>query len=217
MYSSIAVLDTRTGALSTAGRPHRKFPAASVVKTMIATRILLQGEMSGENEALARLMITKSDNDAAYDLYSKVGGDGLLPWIARHYRIHRLGEPPAYAGFWGSTRITAAGMAHFYAAVRADPIVWPWLSRAMHDHEPVSSAGEPNDFGLAALRSTAVKNGWNELDDKAHPDDAEINTTGFVDHDRYAVAILSEGPASYYFVRGEQIVTAEARLLFPAR
>lgn len=216
MDSAVAVLDTRSGALVTAGDPDREFASASVVKTMIAARVLLNGQMSGRDETLAYTMITKSDNDDADALYPQVGGDGLLPWLARHYGITGLGAAPAFPGFWGSTRITAGGLVRFYAAVRADPRVWPWLSNAMHHHQPVTTAGEPNDFGLAAAApSAAVKNGWNVYRNKAHPKGASINSTGFVDHDRYAVAILSEGPDELYFLGGQRIVTGQAKLLFP--
>lgn len=217
MTSGIAVLDTRTGSLHTSGRARRYFASASVVKTLIATRLLLAGKMRGRNAELARAMITRSDNAAAWTLYPKVGRDRLLPWVARHYKIRRLGARPSMRGIWGSTRITARGMVRFYAAVRADPKVWPWLSRAMHAYHRLSSAGEPNAFGIAAAaRKSAVKNGWDVDRDVKAPSNAIINSTGFVQGDRYAVAILAEGPGYLYFRRGEHIVTREARILLPA-
>jgi N-acetylmuramoyl-L-alanine amidase len=121
-------------------------------------------------------------------------------------------------GIWGSTQITAAGLVRFYAAVKRDAAVWPWLSRAMHDYQPLSAAGEPNAFGLAAADpSAAVKNGWDTNRDVAHPTNAIVNSTGYVDGDRYAVAILSEGPGSLYLQGGEAIVTDEAKTLFAPR
>jgi hypothetical protein len=44
---------------------------------------------------------------------------------------------------------------------------------------------------------------------------AQINTTGFVDRDRYAVAIFSRGPTSLYYRAGERIVSDEARAIAP--
>ncbi|WP_375493720.1 N-acetylmuramoyl-L-alanine amidase [uncultured Jatrophihabitans sp.] len=218
MSSGIAVLDTRTGRLTTAGNAHREFASASVVKTLIATRLLLTHQMHGHTATLASSMIRRSDNAAAWKLYPKVGRDGLLPWIARHYRINGLGARPAMHGIWGSTRITAVGMARFYARVRRDATVWPWLSKQMHAYSKRSAANEPNAFGLAAAQpSAAVKNGWDTNRDIEHPRNAIINSTGFVDHDRYAVAILAEGPHRLYYRAGEAIVTHEAQLLFPRR
>jgi N-acetylmuramoyl-L-alanine amidase len=182
---------------------------------MIATRLLLAGEMTGHVATLATAMITQSDNDAAWALYPQVGKDGLEPWIAAHYGITGLGGPPSMPGIWGSTQITAAGMVRFYAAVKNDPKVWPWLSNAMHHYQASSSAGEPNAFGLAAADpSAAVKNGWDTNRDPVHPTNAIVNSTGYVVGDRYAVAILSEGPGSLYYTGGEAIVTHEAELLF---
>lgn len=215
MSSGVAVLDTRTGRLVTAGVAQRMFASASVVKTLIATRLLLNHRMHGHTATLASSMIRRSDNAAAWKLYPLVGRDALLPWIARHYRISGLGARPSMPGVWGSTRITAAGLARFYAKVRHDHDVWPWLSHQMHAYARVSAGHEPNAFGLAAAQpSAAVKNGWDTNRDVAHRSNAIINTTGFADHDRYAVAILSEGPHRLYYRAGEAIVTHEAKTLF---
>jgi hypothetical protein len=216
MSSGIAVLDTRTGRLFTAGRAGRRYASASVVKTLIATRLLLTGRMTGRVATLARRMITRSDNAAAWRLYPRVGGDRLLPWIAAHYHLAGLGAPPTMPGVWGSTQITARGLVRFYAAVRGDRVVWPWLGRAMHHYAAYSTAGEPNAWGIAvAAPSAAVKNGWDTDRDVRHPANAIIDTTGLVQHDRFAVAILAEGPHPLYYARGEAIVTREAQRLMP--
>jgi N-acetylmuramoyl-L-alanine amidase len=215
MRSGIAVVDTRTGRTWSAGS-RRFFPSASVVKTMIAARLLLSGRMNATIARQARAMISRSDNDAAWSLYPKVGRDRLLPWLERHYR-DRFGARPAMPGIWGSTRLTATGLVRFYQDVRADHTVWPWLSRAMHAYAATSSAGEPNAFGIAAESPrAAVKNGWDTHRDPAHPNNAIVNSTGFVAHDRYAVAILSEGPGRMYYAPGERVVTGEAARVVPA-
>lgn len=215
MTSGVAVLDTSTNTLYTAGNASGYYASASVVKTLIATRLLLDGQMSGDVDTLATRMIEQSDNDAAWTLYPRVGKDALLPWVERHYGI-AIGAPPTMPGIWGSTQISARGLVRFYAAVRHDPKVWPWLADAMHGYRSRSASGEPNAFGIAAIApSSAVKNGWDTNRDVKAPSNAIVNSTGFVQHDRYAVAILSEGPGSLYVTRGEQIVTDEAELLMP--
>jgi hypothetical protein len=123
MVSGIAVLETRTSRSWTAGAANRLFANASVVKTMIATRLLLEGQMNGGTATLATVMIERSDNDAAWTLYPRVGGDALLPWIAKHYHIADLGAPPSMPGIWGSTQLTATGLVRFYQAVKAHPAV----------------------------------------------------------------------------------------------
>lgn len=213
MRTGIAVVDTETGRVYADGSADHLFRSASVVKTLIAARLILLGKLSGRNRALARLMITESDNAAASTLYPKAGGDRLVPKLAHHYGVRKLGRATRTTGAmrWGTTKLTARGTAKLYAAIRHDPRVWPWLSRTMHAYHRHSSTGEPNAWGLvAASPHAAVKNGW-VLDG----DRAQINSTGFVDHDRFAVAIFSRGPAALYYRRGEAIVSAEARLIAP--
>lgn len=215
MTTGIAVVDTKTGRVYAAGKADHFFQSASVVKTLIATRLILRGKLHGDNRALAYRMITQSDNDAASALYPKAGGDRLVPRLAHHYGVPDLGRPTTTTGEmrWGATKLTARGMAKLYAAIRQDPLVWPWLSRTMHAYQRYSSAGEPNAWGLAAASPhAAVKNGW-VLD--GDPLRAQINTTGFVDHDRFTVAIFSRGPTSLYYRGGEAIVSAEAELIAP--
>ncbi|HEV7206634.1 MAG TPA: IPT/TIG domain-containing protein [Jatrophihabitans sp.] len=216
MSTGIAVLDTRTGRTYSAGNATKRYSGASVVKTLIATRLLLTGRMSGPNASLAWRMITRSDNDAAWDLYPTVGGDALLPWLAAHYRIAGLGARPTMPGTWGSTQLTAIGVARFYAAVVKDRRVWPWLGSAMHHYAARSSEGEPNAWGLAvAAPSVALKNGWATNRDVLHPSNANINSTGVVQGDRFAVALLAEGPPAMYYAKGEAVVSRAAQLLMP--
>jgi hypothetical protein len=216
MATGIGVVDTHTGAVYAAGQSTRMVASASVVKTLIATRLILRGKLHGHNKSLAHIMITGSDNDAAQQLYPKVGGDRLVPLLEKHYHLTRLGAPPLTAGVWGATRLTAAGMAAFYAAVRHDRRVWPWLSAAMHAYHRTSTSGEPNTFGIAAAApKSGVKNGWVLDHEPDRPVRTQINTTGFVDHDRYAVAIFSRGPTSMYYRAGERVVSDEATLVAP--
>ncbi|MGI8761822.1 MAG: serine hydrolase [Jatrophihabitantaceae bacterium] len=216
MTSGVAVLDTATGAITTAGNADGYYASASVAKIFIATRLLLTGQMTGDTAALAEKMITQSDNAAAWTLYPRVGRDALLPWLAAHYGLGGIGAPPTMPGIWGSTQISARGLVRFYAAVRHDPSVWPWLSGALHGYAQASSGGEPNAFGIAvAAPSAALKNGWDTNRDVVHPTNAIVDSTGLVQGDRYAVAILSEGPGTLYYAGGEAIVTQEAMLLLP--
>lgn len=211
MRAGVAVMDLRTKQIWSAGSDRHMFPSASVVKTMIATRLLISGKMHGAVARKAWTMITRSDNAAAWALYPKVGSDHLLPWLEQHYHLPGIGAPPTMHGIWGSTLLTARGMVRFYRAVRDDPLVWPWLLRAMHAYARTSSSGEPNAFGIAAVApKAAVKNGWDVDRDVEHPSNAIINSTGIVGSDHYAVAILAEGAHDLYYAPGERIVTAAA-------
>lgn len=217
MYSGVAILDTRSGALATAGVSSQGFASASVAKVLIAARLLAEGKMTGATAAEAASMITRSDNDAAWALYPKVGKDGLEPWAEAHFGVPGLGGPPSMPGIWGSTQLTATGMVQLYAKLKADPKVWPWLSTHLHHYEQRTKNGEPNAFGFATAEpSAAVKNGWDTNRDPAHPTNAIVNSTGLLGGDRYAVAVFSEGPSSLYYAGGEAIVTHQAELVTAA-
>ena len=65
---AVAVEDLKTGRTWTGGVAGERFTSASVVKTMIATRALLNNRVHGAVLKQAWSMITRSDNDAASSL-----------------------------------------------------------------------------------------------------------------------------------------------------
>ena len=208
--SSVAVIDTQTGKFTGAGDYNSYYASESLVKVFIATRLLMTGQMSGWNETTAYKMITQSDDAAASALYGRTGGDGLITWIKQTFDIPNLGAPPLRSGWWGSTRITAAGMATFYNKVRHRPSVWNWLGNAMHHATRYGSDGVYQFFGIpSATTGFAVKQGWGNDNAAGQP---AYNSTGFVNGDRYAVVILTQG-GSYGSIPG--VLTAQARLLMP--
>ncbi|MGN6608614.1 MAG: hypothetical protein ACTHMS_16590, partial [Jatrophihabitans sp.] len=121
MVAGVAVIDTVTGTLVTAGRSRRAFAAASVAKVLIATRLLLAGRMTGATARQAGRMIRLSDNAAAYALYPQAGGARLVPWLARHYGIADLGGPALQPGVWGPTQLTPVGGGPHNPAPPHDP------------------------------------------------------------------------------------------------
>jgi hypothetical protein len=209
--SGVAVLDTTTGAYWHAGQDTRLFPTESVVKTMIATRLLVEGQMYGATADTAWKMITQSDDSSATALYGRVGGDGLIYWIEHHYGIW-IGEPPSRSGWWGNTHVTAKGLVIFYDKVRHDPKVAPWLLNAMHHATRYGSDGTYQYFGIpSATSGWAVKQGWGTDDDCfCH---TVFNSTGFVSGDRYAVALLTSGGS--YGTHAMDTLTQMARDLMP--
>jgi len=207
----IAVVDTRTGVMYTSGRARVAYLSASVVKVLIAARLLVENRMHGDVRRLAYRMITQSDNDAANQLYPLAGGSTLEPWTERHFHIRGLGGPKTPPGYWGSTRLVPAKLARLYVRYKNNPQVGPWLLNAMHHIHEFSSAGEYQWWGLPpATTNAAVKQGWNT--DFGH---ANVNTTGFVNNDRYAVVMMSRGPTSSYLGPISAMLTHAARLLLP--
>ena len=134
------------------------------MKVFIATRLLLTGQMSGWNSTTAYKMITQSDDASANALYGRTGGDSVITWVMQKLNIPNLGAPPLRPGWWGGTRITAAGMASFYNKVRHLPSVWNWLGNAMHHATPYGSDGVYQFFGIpSATTGFAVKQGYDDL------------------------------------------------------
>jgi len=211
----IAVYDTKLHKFYGSGSYRSTFASESVIKAMIATRLILQGRMHGSTAQRAYKMITQSDDGIASAFYGSVGGDNLINWIKRRYRVPDLGTPPHRAGWWGNTHITAAGLVKFYAKVKWDRRVGPWLINAMHHARKYGSGGTYQFFGLpSATRGAAVKQGWGiDYDDWGRS--ADFNTTGFVNGDRYTVAILARGPARTYGSAIGNALTQTARRLLP--
>lgn len=214
-HIGIAVYDTRSGRVYGGGDDRGTFASESVVKTMIATRLLVQGRMHGTTASRAWRMITRSDDAIASSFYGSVGGDNLINWVKRRYHVWNLGSPPTRANWWGNTHITPRGLVTFYARVKRDRRVGPWLLSAMHHAKPYGSDGTYQFFGLpSATRGAAVKQGWGaDYDDWGRS--ADFNTTGFVNRDRYAVAILARGPIRYYGAAISSMLTHTARRLLP--
>jgi hypothetical protein len=210
----IAVYDTKTGELRGSGYYKSVFASESVVTVFIATRLLVRGVVYGNTERMVYKMITQSDDAIASALYGSVGGDSLINWIKSRYNVPDLGYPPTRPGWWGNTRITPIGIAKLYAKLKRDPKVGPWLINAMHHATKYGSDGVYQFFGLpSATYHPAVKQGWGN--DFNYGSTADFNTTGYVDGDRYAVAILARGPSWTYGAAIGGMLTHVARLLLP--
>lgn len=214
-HVGVAVLDRETGQLYGAGDAAGTFASESVVKVFIATRLLVSGQMHGRTARMAWKMITQSDDAMASALYGRVGGDSLINWVKSHYHIRDLGYPPSEAGWWGNTHITPDGLVRLYAKLGADRRVAPWLLNAMHHAHKYGSDGTYQFFGLpSATHHAAIKQGWG-CDYTPSCREADFNSTGFVDGDRYAVALLVRGPLSTYGSAISRTLTGMARTLLP--
>jgi len=210
--TGVAILDLTTGAYSKAGEDTAAFSSESVVKVLIAARLLQTGQMHGATAATAYRMITASDDAAATALYARAGGDAVVPLVAAHYGIADLGAPLSVPGRWGLIRITARGLVHFYAAVAKDPVAGPWLRNAMSHTSRTAADGTDQFFGLpSAAPGAAVKQGWGH--DGVASGHAVLNSTGYVEGGLVAVAILTSGPAATYDGALARVVTAQAQAL----
>ena len=214
-HVGIAVLDTKTGATYHVGDHAGTFASESVVKVMIATRVYLQGRLKGTTAKRVYKMITQSDDQIASDLYGSVGGDHLITWIKKRFTLPHLGSEPRRAGWWGNTHITPDGMVALYGKLKKMPHWGAWLINAMHHATKHGSDGFYQWFGLrSANAGAAIKQGWGTDYDNWGAG-ADENTTGFVNGNRYAIAILARGPAKTYGTPIGSMLTATAKRLLP--
>jgi hypothetical protein len=191
----VAVADLTRGRIAVAGDPGY-FGTASVVKVLVAAKMLLTGAMRGTDGALAYEMVTRSDDDDCSALWARYGGPSIVTWLGHHYGLD-IGLPNLRSGFWGNTRVTARGLAAFYLAAVRDPAVGPWLADAMAHTTRTAADGTNQYFGIpAAGGGHVIKQGWGTASSgDGYAPDATLNTTGIVTAGatRYAVVILTEG------------------------
>ena len=211
--AAIEVYDRTTGQTFSAGNVNAQFQSASVVKVFIVADLFWTGQMSDPAiAAQAEEMIIKSDDDDADSLYGLVGGDNLVDTVMKKTGITGLAPPPE-ADSWGSTYITAAAMTAFYRYVAADPTIGPWLLNAMAQTAELGADGTNQYFGIpSATTGWKVKQGWVCCEVGV----AGLNTTGFIDNDRYIVVILTQGSPSMYLTYLADTITSVAKTLLPA-
>jgi hypothetical protein len=208
----VAVLDLRTGAFYGSGAVDGSFASASLVKLFIATRVLADGHFSEPGVSdLMWSMITQSDDDAASELYDVVGDEDVIPWVSSRYGITGL-APATIPGWWGLTQVTPRAIVSFYAHMINDQAVAPWLLNAMANVQPNGSDGFYQYFGIPLVtNSWRIKQGWMCCLENV----TRMHSTGIINGDRYAVAMLTEGTTSVYGNFGAQTLTIMAQALLP--
>jgi hypothetical protein len=187
----------------------RRYPAASVVKSMLLaaeTRQLKQaGEgMDSETDSLLTSMITISDNAAADSIYARVGDAGLNA-AAERAGMTRF----TVAGHWGNAQIAAGDMARFFADLdRQYPRQFREYAKGL-----LGSVTEPQRWGLPVVAgdrwAVRLKGGW-------LPDHALVHQAAEL-HERdgsrsLAVVVLTDDQPSFEY-GVETVETVAARLL----
>jgi hypothetical protein len=152
--AALAVVDT-TGRL----RGYRSgvtYTSASVVKAMLLVQYLrTHDELEDGMRSTLRLMITQSDNDAAYRTYATVGGSGLRRLARRTgMRDFSPGADVLYS------RITAADQARFFARLD-DYLPSGWRAFA---HRLLAHVVSSQTWGIAEVArprwTVLFKSGW---------------------------------------------------------
>ncbi|GHH83028.1 serine hydrolase [Streptomyces capitiformicae] len=113
--ASVALYDRKTG-IACAYDENRQQDAASVIKPVILGALLFhsKGPLTGEDDTLARKMITASDNAAATTLWKKLS-DLTNPSAPNPVKIQEFLDAAGMKntildkeGFWGLSQVTAA-------------------------------------------------------------------------------------------------------------
>ena len=210
VLAAVYDLDTRQTWNLGQGPPQ---PEASVVKVEILEALLVQRGHDGltrRQAALARLMIERSDNNAATDLWRAVGGARGVRSFNAAAGLTRTSPSACVvcAGFawpgWGLTTTTPADQISLLRQL-AGP--GPLLSDAdrryvlglMEDVIPSQRWGIT--AGVPPQATVALKNGWLPLD--AARKDWQVNSIGWISGGGrdYLIAVFSTGnPTPQYGV-----------------
>jgi beta-lactamase class A len=210
VLAAVYDLDTRQTWNLGQGPPQ---PEASVVKVEILEALLVQRGRDGltrRQAALARLMIERSDNNAATDLWRAVGGARGVRSFNAAAGLTRTSPSACVvcAGFawpgWGLTTTTPADQISLLRQL-AGP--GPLLSDAdrryvlglMEDVIPSQRWGIT--AGVPPQATVALKNGWLPLD--AARKDWQVNSIGWISGGGrdYLIAVFSTGnPTPQYGV-----------------
>ena len=196
---SVAVLDRKTGQ-KYSFRGTERYETASVVKVQVLACLLLTAQdedrdLTSTELALAKRMITLSDNDATTSLFAKLGKAAAVTRCNKRLGLTRT----TVNGAWGLTRTTVDDQVRLLAQLVADESPLDAGSRKLA-HTLMSSVDEGQDWGVpAAARAgedTTVKNGW--LPRSTENGRWIINSVGRItgEDTDVSIAVLSHGHAT---------------------
>lgn len=157
------VLYDRTTRTSCTYRADERYDSASIVKPIVLGALLhvRDGELSAEEQRLARKMIANSDNASTYVLWDIVGPDTIECFLDD---VGMTNTAVDEAGYMGLTQVTARDQATLLAMLTGeDDAVLDEDERAyilglMHDVQEDQRWGAP--AGAPADAAVQVKNGW---------------------------------------------------------
>ncbi|WP_353648283.1 hypothetical protein ABLG96_15720 [Nakamurella sp. A5-74] len=205
-----SVIDLETGqVIAQTDNADEQVASESVVKILLAAHYLVKydGKLPVDVDADLAEMIKYSDDDICSAYWD---ADGVTA-IARRYFLKNTEVNPDDPGRWGATRITAHDMSSFLYQASLDPVVGPWLVKAMQSTADVGLDFFDQNFGFNSLDGAASKQGWgsDNFSDQANA----VHSVGITD--RYAAAILQTGPSGTYRTMGA-LATNTVELLMSA-
>jgi beta-lactamase class A len=210
---SVAVLDKKTGQ-KYSFRGAEKYETASVVKVQVLACLLLTAQdkdrdLTSTELALAKRMITLSDNDATTSLFAKLGKATAINKCNKRLGLTQTTVNSA----WGLTRTTVDDQVKLLAKLVDDKGPLDEDSRELA-HQLMSSVDDTQDWGVPAAAKSdedaTVKNGW--LPRSTENNHWIINTVGRISSDNtdVSIAVLSHGHTS--MAGGISVVEKAAKL-----
>ncbi len=192
-----AVIDRKTGkVVAQTANSETQVASESLVKTILAAYYLVEynGTLPADMSTALHSMIVKSDDPTATAYWT----NKAVPTIVARYGLTTIQLADPDPGRWGSTRVSALGLATFLYKMSKDPVVGPWLLEAMGDVSDTGSDGFDQDFGFNAIQGAASKQGWGSGRDEwgalaGHPCIHSIGLTS-----RYAATVLQTAPPGTY-------------------
>jgi len=227
-----ALYDRRTGK-TWIYNPAVRQDTASIVKVLILATALREAAVAGrvltpQEQALIRIMIENSDNDAATAMLAKVGGPDAL---RRFDRLAGLTDttpstltyiPGSSLPGWGLTKTTALDQVRLVKKFAYPNKVLAAAGRRYGlrlmesvESDQAWSVSGGSSASLPSGTTVALKNGWLPHN-LAAGSDFQINSIGWVSgHGRdYVLAVLSSGSPDQQY--GEDTVSAIGRKVFAA-
>jgi beta-lactamase class A len=143
----------------------RRFETASVVKVQIAAALLLQRQGAGRSpssaeQALMSTMIRNSDNDAASELYRRVGGASAVNRAGAQFGMTTTAVGRNSA--WGQTTTTAGDQLQLLSALRGHGPLAPAAANYLLDL--MGHVRSDQSWGISAAaqarQAVQLKNGW---------------------------------------------------------
>lgn len=209
-YSAV-VYDRTEKRFTTSYRPDAGYTSASVVKLLIAFEALKQGTQSD----LVQRMLSRSDDDIASQLWSKLGGPAIVSRWASQIGLSGT-RPPADPGRWGDTRITAASVVKIYNYLldKAPATQRSVVLAALRGATNYGSDGFDQYFGIPAAAGKtpwAIKQGWS-----CCGPDRTLHTTGLLGkNSEQIVVVLTSFPSSVSYAKASREVSDAVRVLLP--
>jgi hypothetical protein len=200
----VAVFDLRAGEEVFAEQPDEPFPAASVIKLLIALDALESG--SAPVGSVSRMLAASSD-----DIANRLWRTSIPRVWAKRIGLTGLRAAPD-PHKWGDVLLTAHDVVAVYRYVLDSPHAGV-ITSALEGATPRGEDGFDQTFGIpdaAGDHRWGVKQGWA----CCYSGFRALNTTGVVDR-RYVVVVLTRQPASTGYAEAGARVTALVKALLP--